>query len=547
MLIEELQKQTEAIVEQTRLLREFLKRPDDRALKVLGAIGPIISGLLIATVGWYFTSTYNRQQIDLAQIQLLEKFNAQLLSDKPEQRRAALAAIMSLGNEDLAVRTAAALPPQDRDALLSDLFNTGVTTRDYDVLHRTLRIVRPMQVQADPYGRTPLYIAVDNDDAAMLTFLLKQRFDPDSSTEALNTPLINAAALGRNECVRALLANGANPARSGVTGMTALHHAVDKGHVQTVNLLLRDKRVDVKARDKDKRDPLLIAVGFRTDSPYPSEDLVRALLTHGADPNTIDRFGRSALIDAAAHGYEGAFKALYEAGAQLISGPLRYSALFEAVNSGHDSIVQYLLNKGISPNMHDDAGYTPLHYVFNNTEVVRTLTRAGANPNAATKDGLTVLVSLLAPLNFQLPMTPAEKGKAHADHEREMVPVIAALLEAKADPNKPSLEARRPLAMAADNLGLEVVQLLVKAGARVNDVSGERQETALIAAARACRPDTVEYLLNMGARRELRDNGGGTAAERAAETAALREQYPELIPQYGMVEYCTEVQRLLRE
>jgi ankyrin repeat protein len=547
MLIEELQKQTELLAEQNRLLKESVKRPDDRALKVLAAIGPIISGLLIAGVGWYFTSTYNKQQIDLAQIQLLEKFDTQLLSEKPAERRMALAALMSLGNEDLAIRTAAALPPEDRNALLSDLFNVGVATDDYDVLRRTLRIVKPLQLGTDPYGRTPLLIAVDNNDPTMLTFLLRQRFEPNFITQQ-GTPLIEAATLGHTECVRLLLANGANPALIlGQERMTALHHAVDKGHVETVNELLQDKRVDVNARDAKGRDPLLIAVGFRMlDRSYPATRIVQALLAHGANPKTTEEIGRSALILAIENDYDDAFKLLYDAGAPLVSGPTSMNALHEAVHFGRDEVVKYLLSKGVSPNIRDEYGDTPLHNITEDATVVRTLTKGGADPNAATKDGQTVLVTALETPIYGGATGPA-RASMLASHEEHMIPIVQALLDAKADPNKRSRGGKLPLGVAATTQRVEVLHALLRAGAHLNDLSGDEQETPLIAAARECQPENVVFLLKVGAKRELRDGGGRTAAERAAETAALYKQDLGVVgPDPAVVERCTQVEQLLR-
>jgi hypothetical protein len=65
-------------------------------VKAVGAVGPIISGLLIAAVGWYFTSTYNQQQVQLSQIDAIQKLSPKLLEGERPQRMAALAAVMSL-------------------------------------------------------------------------------------------------------------------------------------------------------------------------------------------------------------------------------------------------------------------------------------------------------------------------------------------------------------------------------------------------------------------------------------------------------------------
>jgi hypothetical protein len=94
-----------------------------------GAPEAIISGILIAAVGWYFTSTYNRQQVQLAQIDAIQKLSPKLSEGTDAQRLAALAAVLSLDSENLAVRTAGSLAPDDRTKMLSSSFTTHSPAR----------------------------------------------------------------------------------------------------------------------------------------------------------------------------------------------------------------------------------------------------------------------------------------------------------------------------------------------------------------------------------------------------------------------------------
>jgi len=68
--------------------------------------------------------------------------------------------------------------------------------------------------------------------------------------------------------------------------------------------------------------------------------------------------------------------------------------LLEAVHSLDLEVVEYLLAHGADPNAGDDDGRTPLMSVSDNSgeapfAIVRVLLRAGANPKAVEKHGLT--------------------------------------------------------------------------------------------------------------------------------------------------------------
>ena len=51
MILEELKKQTEHLAEQTRAIQELSKRGEDPTLKLIYALGPIVTALIIASVG----------------------------------------------------------------------------------------------------------------------------------------------------------------------------------------------------------------------------------------------------------------------------------------------------------------------------------------------------------------------------------------------------------------------------------------------------------------------------------------------------------------
>ena len=77
-----------------------------------GVITPLLSGALVALIGFYATNVYNRRQREaevnrkdsellVAQVQTVEKFLPHLSAGNEESKKAALIAIAALGKETL--------------------------------------------------------------------------------------------------------------------------------------------------------------------------------------------------------------------------------------------------------------------------------------------------------------------------------------------------------------------------------------------------------------------------------------------------------------
>lgn len=105
----------------------------------LSAVAPILSAALIACIGAYFTWSYNLQQLKVQEIQTIERFIPHLTGNE-RSKRAAILAISSLGNAQLAGKVASIFAsegtvsalksiaqvsePKDRTALSSALAKT---------------------------------------------------------------------------------------------------------------------------------------------------------------------------------------------------------------------------------------------------------------------------------------------------------------------------------------------------------------------------------------------------------------------------------------
>jgi ankyrin repeat protein len=80
-------------------------------------------------------------------------------------------------------------------------------------------------------------------------------------------------------------------------------------------------------------------------------DAVRFLITHGADVNTVNEFGDSALVDVAAVSTNENARMLLTAGADPNgpATPFRYCPLHNAARKGNAELVRLLLDAGANP------------------------------------------------------------------------------------------------------------------------------------------------------------------------------------------------------
>ncbi len=109
---------------------------------------------------------------------------------------------------------------------------------------------------------------------------------------------------------------------------------------------------------------------------------VEHLLTAGADPDSADKTGLTALNWAAYNGAAGAVRALlaHHARVDSQSNPNGWTPLMNAANNGHGDIVTLLLDAGARPDLRSAAGDTPIWFaaMSNETAVVDLLRRRGA-------------------------------------------------------------------------------------------------------------------------------------------------------------------------
>ncbi|CAB0042617.1 unnamed protein product [Trichogramma brassicae] len=155
---------------------------------------------------------------------------------------------------------------------------------------------------ANAKGSTPLHIISKKcytDDLVSLIFRFRdERYHPvqvDAMDEEGNTPLHVALKESNKEAARSLLKNGADPNLATTYGLTPLYICCDRqSDIGLADMLFKicdDKQrpVDVDATNRWNNTPLH-AAAF-----HDHKDLVKLLITRGADPNIANLRGSTPL------------------------------------------------------------------------------------------------------------------------------------------------------------------------------------------------------------------------------------------------------------
>lgn len=340
------------------------------------------------------------------------------------------------------------------------------------------------------------------------------------------------------ETVRVLLDNGADINAVGYQGMSALAKAAALGHTAIFNLLL-DRGADLNHRDDEGGTPLIRAImPYFGDEPHLA--MIDRLLEKGADinlgaDNPSVKSGVPSPLKAAMFGgiwgkpESGPTK--LEAPRKLVAYLLRHGARFHGVKesdeekllvasaTGEIEKVKQLLSRGVSPDVCDSKGWTPLlsACALGDTAMTRLLVEKGANVKAADANGLTPLWFIIAKkAGLSEVQSLLDKGAdpnastgyfgtlLTAAINRNDAGLVRELLNRGADPNaygqRGNHDAVAPIheALWAEGTNPEIPKLLLQFGADPNPTCYENR-TPLYWAVHRNQTETVRLLLEAGA------------------------------------------------
>jgi len=380
---------------------------------------------------------------------------------------------------------------------------------------------------ANRYGVTPLYLACVNGSAPMIAKLLDAGADANSATTEGETALMTVARTGNVDAAKVLLAHGADVnSKEQWRQQTPLMWAVAESHPEMAQELIAHG-ADVNARQ----------VTWNWERQVTKEPREKWMPLGGFTP----------LLFAARQGCVECSRVLVKAGADInATNPNGFSAILLAIINSHYDAAAFLLDQGADANIADEVGRTPLYAAvdmhtlpdsnlpwpseLNNKltslELIQVLLAHGSNVNAQLKkqQPYRSKVDRGADTMLGTGATPLLRAAKAGDSE-----VIKVLLAKGADPKLTTKFGMTPV-MAAAGLGTKEedttgrkkteaqavasIQLCLDAGADVNAIDNQG-DTALHGAAQKGDDQVVQFLVDHGAKLDIKDKKGRTPLDAA--------------------------------
>ena len=324
-------------------------------------------------------------------------------------------------------------------------------------------------------GITPLALAVEKQDKAMVSFFAKQQADIHAEDIEGNTPLSRIFSKEINkenlEIIENLITKQNVTSRDSY-GNTPLHIAVEKNaSLEQIQPILRYK-IDFNARNKNGDSPLYIAIEknhrimgellLNNNADVFSTNIenfspLRLAMTKGGEVQdwlltsqvikTADGIGNTPLHYAAEWQLDNSVAIILEKGANPNTKNTNgETALFNAVKTNSTTTLNLLLEKGTDINARDYLGNTALHSCirWNSKESALLLMQQGANSNAQNLAGKTPLAEA------------ARQGQ---------IAMVTLLLDNNADINAYDATGRTVLMDSIQSGNYEIASLLIKRGA----------------------------------------------------------------------------------
>jgi ankyrin repeat protein len=335
-------------------------------------------------------------------------------------------------------------------------------------------------------GETPLFLAVRINSATTIRALLGSGASLSARDALGNTALHVAVRWEAQSAAEALIGARIDVDAYNLYGNTPLQDAVKLGRYPMENLLVQ-RRAGLEARDVDGNTPLMTAVvmgNFRS-----AEHLVRS----GADINTRNNNGEPPLLVAVESERSDLVALLLDKGAQIHARDGNGDSPFTAALQTSPRMVLSLLSKG--RDQIDDEGRSPL--------IIALIA------NRPQSD----IESIASWVGERQLSSVDRSGKTPLRHavDKENWPAAKFLIAQGSNPFSVAQDGKTPADVALDGGKHDAIRALFGgATANARDTSGA---TALHYAAKIGNADAIQFLLELGADKTIRNTAGETPAD----------------------------------
>ncbi|MFL6618268.1 MAG: ankyrin repeat domain-containing protein [Povalibacter sp.] len=332
-----------------------------------------------------------------------------------------------------------------------------------------------------PQTLSPLLVACQNGDAAIVNMLLDAHADVNAPDRDGITPVSVCAGSASNEIMKRMIAAGADVEHADSNGQTPIMWAAAKGRVENVQLLM-ENGASINRATQHGFTPLFFAI----KSGNPNVPI--AVMNAGGSPDYIAPDGTSAVqLAIYQKAYDFAAR-LIERGANLtIFDRNGRQLLHAAIDANQPSLVELLLAKGADVNASSGPSRVKMRFEVN------------------FKSG-----DYEAPRSTPL-LLAAEKGEAN---------IMQLLLNAGADKEHRREDGTNVVLAAATSGKLAALELALRIQPDVNATNTRGQTPLRVMLGSNASSETIammQLLAAKGARTDIQDRAGTTPADAAKE------------------------------
>ena len=246
----------------------------------------------------------------------------------------------------------------------------------------------------------------DNNNVLPETVLTREIEDDINEIRDIDIELFKSIEKNDYKNMRALINRGANINAKDGYGLSALHLAIKNNSIDSINVLLANRNIDLEATlpegyftHLDNNSDDAVYIGKATPLLYAivksngNSKIVNLLIRKGANVNAIDEEGWSSFLYASAFGDTSILRSIVYKNRKLINTktknnvtPLHMAVVYDNIEN-----IRYLVkNLKVDINAQDDDGWTALYYAAanNKKEAYNLLLRLGADKNIANNEGL---------------------------------------------------------------------------------------------------------------------------------------------------------------